>query len=136
MGKLLEFIWLSGYWEARKGEFVVTEQWMLPEGDSMFAVNRTIKSGRTITYEYMRLQYTGKDDSPCLFILPADQSEVEFRLVDYSENQAVFENPGHDFPQRVTYRLESDGKLFCCAETIDGQEGDEIVIRLSPKKWT
>jgi hypothetical protein len=132
MENLRKLAWLSGYWEARKSEYVVTEQWMQPEGGSMFAVNRTVKSGKTITYEYMRIQSGSEEFSTSLFILPAGQCEVEFKLVDFSEKLVIFENSRHDFPQRVTYKLDSDGNLFCCAATLDGKEGDGIVIRLSP----
>ena len=29
-----------------------------------------------------------------------------------SANELIFENPQHDFPQRVIYRLQTDGSLL------------------------
>jgi hypothetical protein len=39
---------------------------------------------------------------------PSGQSEAAFSLVGLSESEVVFENPDHDFPQRIIYRLKGD----------------------------
>ena len=33
-----------------------------------------------------------------------------------SEREAVFENPQHDFPQRISYELKGDGTLLAAIE--------------------
>lgn len=131
MENLQKLAWLGGYWETRQNEYVVTEQWMLPEGDAMFAVNRTIKGGKTITHEYMRIQRE-TDGRIFLYILPAGQEEVAFKLISFGEKEAVFENPLHDFPQRVSYSMEDGQKLFCRAERMSSKLEDGISIRFSP----
>jgi len=52
---------------------------------------------------------------------PSGQSEASFPLVRLSGQEAVFENPQHDFPQRVIYRR--DGELL--TGRIEGSEGGE-----------
>lgn len=48
---------------------------------------------------------------------------VAFKLVRNGPREAVFENPEHDFPQRIIYRLESDGALFARIEgVVSGKE--------------
>jgi hypothetical protein len=42
------------------------------------------------------------------FASPAGQPAAEFPLVRHSGGEAVFENPAHDFPQRITYRREGN----------------------------
>jgi len=36
--------------------------------------------------------------------------------VNVSAREVTFENPTHDFPQRVNYRLENDGSLLASIE--------------------
>jgi hypothetical protein len=76
----------------------------------MIGVARTIRGSETVSFEHLlirtspagRLEYVAK---------PSGQSETVFSLVDLGEKHVVFENPEHDFPQRVLYRLEEDGNL-------------------------
>jgi hypothetical protein len=42
-----------------------------------------------------------------------------FRMITGSDGEVVFENPEHDFPQRIIYRRESADALFA---RIEGQE--------------
>jgi hypothetical protein len=37
-------------------------------------------------------------------------------LIKLQSREAVFENPEHDFPRRIIYRLEPDGSLFARIE--------------------
>ena len=39
-----------------------------------------------------------------------------FTAVRVTEREAIFENPTHDFPTRITYRLQADGGLLAVAE--------------------
>ena len=41
-----------------------------------------------------------------------------------SEREAVFENPNHDFPKRIIYRLETGGGLWARVEG-DGSEKEK-----------
>jgi len=41
---------------------------------------------------------------------------VVFKLTKNSDNEAVFENLQHDFPQRIIYRRESADALFARVE--------------------
>jgi hypothetical protein len=42
-----------------------------------------------------------------------------------SDNEVVFENAQHDFPQRVAYKLEPDGKL---AARIEGTRNGSLRV--------
>lgn len=41
--------------------------------------------------------------------------ETAFRLIKFSASEVVFENPTHDFPQRIIYRLDK-ANLFARIE--------------------
>ncbi|MBC7900600.1 MAG: hypothetical protein H7070_11180, partial [Saprospiraceae bacterium] len=90
------------------------EQWMKPSGGTMIGMSRTIKNGKTVAFEFLRIV---QDDNEISYISRPSQNkeETSFKLVKSSANEAVFENPTHDFPQRIIYRLDKT-KLFARIE--------------------
>ena len=57
------------------------------------------------------------------------RAPTAFRLVEVSGQRAVFENPGHDFPQRIIYRREGD----TLHARIEGNQNGEL--RYSEWQW-
>jgi len=52
---------------------------------------------------------------------PSGQNTTGFALVSVTDHEVIFENPDHDFPQRIIYRLLSDEDLLGRIEgTING----------------
>ena len=69
----------------------------------MFGIGRTVKSGRTVEFEFMQIREN--PEGRLVFIaLPSGQRETTFVLARLGQEEVVFENPTHDFPQRVSYR--------------------------------
>lgn len=101
--------WIAGCWviddKARGRQ--MTEQWMKPAGGMMVGMARTVRNGKAVSWEYTRLI---EKDGDVFYVAKPSQntSETLFKLVRSSAAEAVFENPEHDFPQRIIYRL--DGK--------------------------
>jgi hypothetical protein len=94
---------------------------MPPAGGTMFAVSRIVRDGRTVTYEYLRIAETG-EHSLTLFATPSGQSPAQFELASLTKTEIVFENPKHDFPQRIIYRLSGEDHLLGRVEGLsDGQ---------------
>ena len=113
--------WLAGCWEANLRGREVTEQWMKPGGGIMLGMARTVSQGKAAEFEFTQIR-EDKDGSIYYVAKPSGQAEASFRLVKLQNKEAVFENPQHDFPQRIIYRLEADGSLFARVEaTVKGQ---------------
>lgn len=109
--------WLAGCWEARTGTRVVSEQWMKPLGTTMLGMSRTVAGDRTVEYEYCRLERA--EDGLIRFVaLPSGQAGGSFTLVRSGPGLAVFENPEHDFPQRILYRLIRPDSLHARIEGV------------------
>jgi len=103
--------WLSGCWAADGQEQGSIEYWMAPAGGSMFGVTRTVRDDKTTTYEYMRIVTENTGD--IVFVAsPAGQATATFELKYLGDHEVAFENPQHDFPQRVIYRLGQPCKLI------------------------
>jgi len=112
--------WMSGCWASTEGEPGSGEQWMAPAGRSMLGMSRTIRGGATVAVEFLRIA-EDEDGRIVLVALPSGQQATTFTLLSQSEDEVVFENPEHDFPQRVAYRLMSEKLLAGRIEgTIDG----------------
>ena len=103
--KIEQLAWLAGSWSSvNESGYTTEEHWIAPKGGMMLAVNRTSKKGKA-QFEFLRIQQ--KSGSLSLFASPGGRPPVEFKLAEIKENQVVFENPEHDFPQKITYRRET-----------------------------
>lgn len=111
-GTLDELAWLKGCWSSAKpGKRQTTEHWMAPAGGTMLGMNRTLKGGKTIEFEFMRIAQEANGD--IYFIAnPSGQAQARFKLIKGGDKEVVFENPDHDFPQQIIYRLQEDGTLL------------------------
>ncbi len=113
--------WLSGCWSSANAESGSGEQWMPPAGGTMLGTSRVVRSGKTVAYEFIQIRETG-DEGLEFIAKPSGQAEAAFQLLTLSEREVIFENPQHDFPQRIIYRLAADGVLKARIEgTIDGE---------------
>lgn len=103
IAKVSPMNWLSGCWESRGANKQITEQWTRPLGGMMFGIGQTVRNGKTVSYEIMRIAET---ETGLTFISKPSENrdETRFKLIKYSEREATFENPDHDFPQRIIYR--------------------------------
>ncbi len=114
--------WLAGCWAretSARVEAGSVEQWMAPAGGTMLGMARTVRGGKTIEHEFLhiaanaegQLTYTAR---------PSGQKEASFTALRQGESEGkseiVFENLQHDFPQRVMYRLEPEGRLMARIE--------------------
>lgn len=102
--------WLAGCWASLDGEPGSGEQWMAPAGGTLLGMSRTIAKGRTVAHEFMQI----REISPgrLAFIAnPSGQAQAIFPVLRLGQREVVFENPAHDFPQRVIYRLDDAGVL-------------------------
>lgn len=113
--------WLAGHWRMEKGGRVADEHWMAPAGGVMLGMSRTIARGKVVEHEFIQIR---EGPGGVLFFIaqPSGQKEAAFQIVSLSATAAVFENPQHDFPQRISYLLQPDGSLLAVIEG-PGAEG-------------
>ena len=107
--------WLTGTWSFEKDGRKVTEHWLAPAADMMLGVSHTVANGKTVEHEFISIRQDANGDT--FFVArPSGQPEASFKLVHVGEKSVVFENPGHDFPQKITYGLQPDGSLLATIE--------------------
>lgn len=116
-----DLAWLAGTWSFERNGRVVTERWTAPAGGMMLATSQTVAGGRTLEYEFIVLR-TDKEGRVVYVAKPSRQPEATFTLIQLAEREVVFENPTHDFPQRISYTIKPDGTLLAAIEgTKDGK---------------
>jgi len=107
-GDLPALTWMSGCWSMAAGPMTIDEQWSKPAAGTMLGASRTLKQGRTVFHEFMRIEQQGEE----ILYTPrigASAKLVSFRLIKQTADEVVFENAAHDFPQRVIYRRVAAG---------------------------
>ena len=119
--------WLVGTWGNTTKEGILTETWTeqndsVLKGESYFVIGKD-----TVFSEKISLEQKG--DS--LFYIPIvkNQNEgkpVSFKLTAATDSQLVFENPKHDFPQKVTYtKVGADSLVAEISGVKDGKPNSE-----------
>lgn len=104
---LADLGWMSGCWKQDRGDGrYVYEQWSKAEG-VMVGLGRVHRGGRIVDYEFLRIEE--KEGGIYFIAIPARQKEAAFRLTSLKDGTAVFENPKHDFPQKISYTKTDDG---------------------------
>lgn len=107
--------WLTGQWRMERAGRVTEEHWMAPAGGLMLGMARTVSKGKVLSFEFTQIR-EGPGGELYFVAQPAGQKEAAFRLLSYSDNEVVFENKEHDFPQTICYRLNTDGTMLAYIE--------------------
>ena len=113
--------WLSGCWRSIGGETGSSENWTKPAGGSMLATSRVVRNGKTVAYEFLRISETD-DGSLVLVAAPSGQASNSFQLASIADQSVTFEDPEHDFPQRLSYTLINAELLHARIEGVSGGE--------------
>jgi len=95
--------WLQGCWAlVSPQQRVIEEQWMAPRARTMLGMGRTVRGDSLTEFEVVVIRESG----PTLVYEahPSGQAPATFTASSVSDSGVVFENPAHDFPQRVGYR--------------------------------
>lgn len=97
--------WMSGHWRAENEGRVSEEVWSAQEGGSLLGYVRYIRDGETTAFEFLRI---ATRDGAVYYAQPGGQPATAFALAESGVDMAVFENPDHDFPQRLRYERFGD----------------------------
>lgn len=113
--------WLEGCWEAVSPKRTIEENWTTARGHTMIGVGRTVRGDSLFEYEFLVLREKG--DRLAYEAHPSGQPTTTFWSKEVTDSTAVFEDPEHDFPQRVGYRrVGVDSLVAWIAGTSGGKE--------------
>lgn len=109
-----ELAWIEGEWQRTVSDAVAIERWRLTEA-GLVGEGAVVRDGEERHTEALLLVAMGSD----VFYIarpPENPYPVAFRLVSSEADTFVFENPTHDFPQRIVYRRTAPDAMTAVIE--------------------
>ena len=106
--------WLAGCWVRERGTRRIDDLWMAPRAGIMLGVSRTVRSDTLVEYEHLAIERRG--GTLVYRATPSGQAPAEFTATAVGVDEVVFENPAHDFPQRIIYRARGTDSLVARIE--------------------
>lgn len=116
--------WFLGHWENVTKEFIAKEIWTQKNDSVLWAESFITVAKDTVFYE--KVDLTERNDSLFYIVSVRDQNQekpVSFYLTKATDNQMVFENPKHDFPNKIVYTKITSDSLVA---TIYGSKKSEV----------
>lgn len=111
---LKDFNWIIGTWRMPVKNGFLFEKWA-KLNDSVFQSKayRVKNSGDSVMMESVKIEY--KNRSYYYTSTVPDQNNqlpVPFKITSFTKTGFVAENTEHDYPQRISYELKTDGSLY------------------------
>lgn len=119
--------WLSGAWVARDGDTWTEEWWTPPRGGIMIGAGFSGRGDKAGAFEHMRIM-ADESGTVAFYGMPGGAPAVRFPLVRGGKGEAVFENPAHDHPQRISYRLDGQA-LVATVSLMDGSRAQSWTFK-------
>ena len=112
-----QFNFMLGTWEMKTATGKITESWV-KQKDSLIgkSYRHTLKGDSTL----METLIIKKIDGHFYYCSKVngqnDNQTIKFKLLPVKENTFIFENPSHDFPQRIVYQNKAKDELLAWIE--------------------
>ncbi|RAR70869.1 DUF6265 family protein [Flavobacterium aciduliphilum] len=125
--------WLLGNWEKKDSMGILTEHWEVEDdssyvGQSYFIIN----SKDTVHNENIELVQDGEHLIYFATVKGENNDEaVPFQMTKQEDSLMIFENPKHDYPQKIEYKLQKNGSLIA---TISGKQRGKISSESYPMR--
>jgi len=115
--------WMAGAWSSKEAGVRMEEHWTRGNGGLMVGMHRDVAPDGKTSFEFLRIEKQG--DKLVYLAMPHARPETPFPLKSMTADRVVFENPYHDYPQRVIYWR--DGARLCARTegTLKGKPASE-----------
>jgi hypothetical protein len=99
---------MAGCWRGLTRSGTTIEEFYTPPSSNLIVgVTRYVREGRVVDFEFTRIDQT--DSGAVITPHPKGVRSVSFAPKVVERNRAIWENPTHDFPQRIVYtRVAAD----------------------------
>ena len=111
---------ITGTWSMETKRGMVYEHWYDKDDSTLLGKSYKLNGSDTVLLEEVQLirKATG------IFYIPVVQGQndgqpVVFTLVNTDKETYIFDNPAHDFPQRIIYQLPKNEQMHAWIEGMD-----------------
>lgn len=115
---------LSGCWNGTTASgTTIEEHYTGPSRNLILGTTRYLRDGAARSFEFSMI--TAGQGGSTLVPHPGGRASVPFREASRTDSSITWENPGHDFPQRIGYRRVAADTLVARIELMDGTRATE-----------
>jgi hypothetical protein len=112
---LADLGFMAGCWRGTTRSGTTIEEFYTPPSSNLIiGATRYVRDGRVVDFEFTRIDQT--DSGAVITPHPKGVRSVSFAPKVIERNRAVWENPTHDFPQRILYTRVADDTLVARIE--------------------
>jgi hypothetical protein len=105
--------WLLGKWESKSADGTLSEIWTQSNDSTFLGASYFIKQKDTIHHETIILQQKGETLIYSATVRGQNVNKaISFSQATSLENQLVFENLKHDYPQKITYQNAPNNRMI------------------------
>lgn len=112
------FPWLQGHWKGQMENASIEEKWKKTGPQALEGTGLVMVNNDTVVKEVLRIEKIA--GHWCYIASINGKPPVLFSLAEEKENEWVFENKEHDFPQKVVYSRGSNNELIAWIEGVSG----------------
>ena len=111
--KLEKMEWLVGNWEQKLPDGTLKETWTKQNDSTFSGDSYFINTKDTVHFESIMLTQKGGNLTYSATVIGQnDEQAIDFKLTSETGNTFTFENPAHDYPQKITYKKVSSDRLI------------------------
>jgi hypothetical protein len=106
--------WFLGKWENKTPEGTFSEEWKVENDSVYYGKSHYVVKNDTIFTETIKLIQSKNNVFYIVTTIPPQNGvePVSFKLTSSTTDYLVFENPEHDFPKKITYKLVNKDSLY------------------------
>jgi hypothetical protein len=122
------FGWIAGCWSGQRGASTFREIWTVASPDLMVGMSVSTRGAGQVEFEYLRIET--RPNGAAYVAQPGGVPPTAFELSAASTaDKAVFTNPAHDYPRRITYTRVDGGLTAAIDEGDPGQKRMEFPMK-------
>jgi hypothetical protein len=118
VARIADFSFMAGCWRGGDAQTSMEEVWTRADGGTMMGTARVLAGGKTVFSEFVEVA-----EKPAGLVMTValgiGKPGVSFTRIPAGADEVVFENPKHDFPQRIRYRKQADGAVTARVEGVE-----------------
>ncbi len=114
--------WLVGTWGDEQNGERIHEEWKYADG-ILIGKSVTISEGNPPFSETMRIE--PREGGLVFIVSVRGEAPVTFTATRVAPGEVIFENPAHDYPQRILYQQVTADSIYA---RIDGSSDDDTMM--------